>query len=321
MAIEPQLNDSPIIVLMDPNLYLDSLNHRADIVRASIVDEVAQIAVRRPPWLTVISGDTTDGRQLISRLKRHPSTRTLSLVAVETPLSAEQNEPSSRTQADHHVLRSSLVEFITDRLNLLTSNVPLPEWMREKLKKMLIQHRQQQSLITQLNEDVAARQDHIDALRTQVNTLQTKLIKAEQFVESSKEARKTALTNADNAKVEALQASSQLKALNETLKGENEGETQVTPLVLQAEAEALRMELVTLRGERDRFRERISEFETVQDELLAQINALEAQQLDWEKERQGHKDERDDLLNQIDEIKKSTAELLTEEDVHTRTLE
>ena len=84
MAIEPQLNDSPIIVLMDPNLYLDSLNHRADIVRASIVDEVAQIAVRRPPWLTVISGDTTDGRQLISRLNgtQYPQ---LSLVAVETP--------------------------------------------------------------------------------------------------------------------------------------------------------------------------------------------------------------------------------------------
>ena len=74
------------------------------------------------------------------------------------------------------------MEFITDRLNLLTSNVPLPDWMRDKLQQMLSQHRQQQSLITRLNEDVITRQDHIDALRTQVNTLQTKLVKAEQFV-------------------------------------------------------------------------------------------------------------------------------------------
>ena len=321
MAVEPQLNDAPIIVLMDSNLYLDSLNHRAEIVRASNVDEVAQLAVRSPPWLTIISGDTTDGRQLIGRLKRHPSTRTLALVAVETPISPEQKQPNSRTQADHHILRSALVEFITDRLNLLTSNVPLPDWMRDKLRKMLSQHRQQQSLITQLNEDVITRQDHIDALRTQVNTLQTKLVKAEQFVESSKEARKSAQSSADTAKSEALQASSQLKALSETLKGDDDEAASMSPLLLHAEAEALRMELVTLRGERDRYQDRINEFETAQDELLAQINALESQQIEWENERQAHKEERNGLFKKIEEIKENASQLLTEEDVHNRTIE
>ena len=43
------------------------------------------------------------------------------------------------------------------------------------------------------------------------------------------------------------------------------------------------MELVTLRGERDRYEDRINEFETAQDRILAQINALESQQIDWEK--------------------------------------
>lgn len=319
VAIENQSSDIPIIILMDHSIYLDSLSSRADVIRASSIDEVAQISIRRTPWLTIISGDTNEGRKLISKLKRHPSTRTFNLVAVETPLSPNQSQPSSRTQADHHVLRSSLVEFLNDQINILTSNVPLPEWMREKLKRMILQHRQQQAQITSLNQELAFKQDHIDQLQQQILLTQTELKQAGNLVKTAYQAKEIARYDSEAAKAEALRASTQYEALSDTLKLED-GE-QTSAILLQAEVEALKMEMASLRFERDSFQTEITEFETKQDEWIAKITALEVSQGQWEIDRQRIQDERNQYIQDIDALKKEIAGLPSEEEVQQRIFE